>query len=453
MHRHDDVRVLECVRLASTGEGVCYDRGLATFVPGLLPGESGKVKVIERKKNWQRAQLLSLAKTTTDRQEAPCRVFEICGGCQLQHLSYEQTLLWKRRWVEDALQRIGKVQAKVSPVLGMDAPWRYRNKVRLHRDESGKLGYYREKSKDTVVFPDCLLISEDMNRWVDKLGEFLGHDYPEVHSLTLRQNSRGEGLVLIENAEADGPLAERIRKSAEDWFALGIKEIWALNSRGVPEQWLGRDTVVRDILALDPDRVAEGNLADYPLEIGFDEYILDQGFIVSPLAFLQVNHKQTEILYSLVLEWAGLSEKETVWDLYSGIGTISLALARHAKKVIGIEENPYATNDARINAEMNSLHNAEFIQGKAEERIEHTQVPDVVVVDPPRAGLHAKVTEKLIELRPARIIYVSCDPGTLARDLGRLARGGYSIERVQPVDMFPWTYHVETVVSLVKTTS
>lgn len=447
MHRHDDVRVLECVRLASTGEGVCFDQGLATFVPGLLPGESGKVKLTERKKNWQRAQLLFLTQTSTDRQDAPCRVFELCGGCQLQHLSYEQTLLWKRRWVEDALQRIGKVEAEVRPVRGMDDPWRYRNKVRLHRDESGKLGYYREKSKDTVIFSDCLLIREDMNRWVDKLGEFLGQDYPEVHSVTLRQNVRGEGLVLIENANADGPLAARIRKSAADWFTLGLKEIWALNPRGVPEQWLGGD--------------AKNNPAKNPLAIGFNEYLLGQRFIVSPLTFLQVNHKQTEILYSLVLEWAGLSGKETVWDLYSGIGTISLALAREAKKVIGIEENPYATDDARKNAVLNGLHNVEFIQGKVEERIEllnqvlfsrtqFAKVPDVVVVDPPRAGLHAKVTAKLIELKPGRIIYVSCDPGTLARDLGRFVGGGYSVERVQPVDMFPWTGHVEICTFLSK---
>ncbi|MHB1406049.1 MAG: 23S rRNA (uracil(1939)-C(5))-methyltransferase RlmD [Desulfitobacteriaceae bacterium] len=456
------VRLLECIRLSSSGEGVCYDEGLVTFVPGLLPGESGEVKVVERKKNWQRAELLTLVKTAPERQDAPCRVFGVCGGCQLQHLGYEQTLQWKGRWVEDALRRIGKVQVDVSPALGMADPWRYRNKVKLHRDRNGKFGYYQEKSKDTVIFPDCLLISEDMNRWVGKVGELFGQDYPDVHTLTLRQNSRGEGLLILENAEATGPLADRFREAARDWFAQGIKEIWGLNRRGVPEQWLGRERIAHEYVAVEktPARETfegehkEETVAQEAFENGFTEGILGLRFRVSPLAFLQVNHKQTEALYSLVLKWAGLSGNEIVWDLYCGIGSISLALARQTKKVIGIEENPFAIEDARQNAEENGLHNVEFFQGKVEERIgqlsqgQRNKAPDVVVVDPPRAGLQAMVTAKLIELKPGRIIYVSCDPGTLARDLGRVVKGGYSVERVQPVDMFPWTEHVESIIMM-----
>lgn len=434
------IRLLECIRLSSSGEGVCYDEGLATFVPGLLPGESAEVKVVERKKNWQRAELLERIKTAPERQDAPCRVFEVCGGCQLQHLGYEQTLQWKGRWVEDALRRIGRIQVEVSPALGMEDPWRYRNKVRLHRDRTGKFGYYQEKSKHTVVFPDCLLISEDMNRWVSRVGELLGQDYPDVHTLTLRQNSRGEGLLLFENSASTGPLAKRFRKSAGVWHAQVIHSVWGVNQRGVLEQWLGPEGFTK--------KTGDQEL----FKEDFTEEILDLDFKVSPLAFLQINHEQTQALYSLVLKWAGLSGNETVWDLYCGIGTMTLELARQAKKVIGIEENRYAIEDARQNAKANDLHNLEFLEGRVEERLGQVSEgllnkrPDLVVVDPPRAGLHAHVTAKLIELKPERIIYVSCDPGTLARDLGRLVDGGFSVERVQPVDMFPWTQHVESII-------
>jgi 23S rRNA (uracil1939-C5)-methyltransferase len=420
----DNNNILECLRLSSDGSGVGYINGRATFVSGLLPGEIGVVEVCATKKKWQRACLLTIIKPSALRQAAPCPVFPACGGCRLQHTTYEETLLWKQRWVEDALQRIGKVQAEVNPVLGMTFPWRYRNKARLHRAAGAEWGYYREKSNIPVSFSDCLLLSERMNCWIRLLKKQLADDYSEIHTLILRENTRGEGLLLLEGLPAR---LSNLRQGLE-WADLtreGLRSVWAGDSRNRPELLWGDDV--------------------------FTQTILDLTFKVSPESFLQVNSLQTEVLYKQVLNWAGLSGKETVWDLYSGIGTLTLLLASRARKVTGLEENPSAVKDARQNYVANSalLANCqvEFLQGKVESLIRKLpEKPDVVVLDPPRAGIHPQVGQSLLEIKPQRLIYVSCDPGTLARDLGILTRGGYRLTGVQSVDMFPWTEHVETVV-------
>ena len=189
---------LECVRLLSDGSGIGYMNGIATFVPGILPGEIGEVEVHEAKKKWQRAHLVRVIKRSPERIDAPCSVFEGCGGCQLQHTTYEETLLWKQRWVQDALSRIGKISVEVKPTIGSITPWRYRNKARLHREPTGQLGYYKEKSKDPVHFSDCLLLSERMNRWIRLTEEFLTDGFEEIHTLTFRENTMGEGLLLLE---------------------------------------------------------------------------------------------------------------------------------------------------------------------------------------------------------------------------------------------------------------
>lgn len=413
---------LECLRLLSDGSGIGYMDGIATFVPGLLPGETGEVEVYEAKKKWQRARLLRLIKRSPERVEAPCSVFEECGGCQLQHTNYKETLLWKQRWVEDALSRIGKIKVEVKPIIGMPTPWRYRNKARLHREPTGKLGYYKEKSKDLVHFSDCLLLSARMNGWIQLTEEFLTEGFEEIHTVTFRENTVGEGFILLEGPPTKALSAEDNENFFEALFKEGVRSVWGTDS--------------------------EGTLALVWGEEGFSQTMLDMSFDVSPLSFLQVNPIQTDVLYSHVLEGAALSGDETVWDLYSGIGTLALALATKAQKVTGIEENPYAVENAIQNAvNNNAVGHVEFLKGKVESRMmKIEEQPDVVVLDPPRTGMHPIVVQRLLELKPRRIIYVSCDPGTLARDLGVLTQGGYGIQSVQPVDMFPWTQHVECVV-------
>lgn len=415
---------LECLRLISDGSGIGYMNGIATFVPGLLPGETGEVEVYDAKKKWQRARLLSIVKRSPERNDAPCSVFEGCGGCQLQHTTYEETLLWKQRWVEDALSRIGKICVEVKPVIGMSNPWRYRNKARFHREPTGKLGYYKEKSKDLVHFSDCLLLSERMNRWIRLTEEFLTDEFAVIHTLTFRENTRGEGLLLLEGPPTKVLSDDDNPEFFEALFKEGIRSVWGTDS--------------------------EGSLALVWGEEAFSQTILDMTFDVSPLSFLQVNPLQTDVLYSHVLDGAALTGDETVWDLYSGIGTLALALASKAQKVTGIEENPYAVEDAIQNAvNNNAVGHVEFLKGKVESRImKIDEQPDVVVLDPPRTGMHPSVVQRLLELKPQRIIYVSCDPGTLARDLGVLTQGGYGVESVQPVDMFPWTRHVECVIGM-----
>lgn len=418
-------KVLECFGLASNGSGVCRDQGMTTFVPGLLPGEKGEVIIEERKKNWQRGKLRTLMETSPLRTEPPCGVFRVCGGCQLQHMDYALTLEWKTRWVEDALARIGKVKAEVYQTIGMEFPWRYRNKARLHRAGSGKLGYFQEKTNSNIIFADCLLLSEQMNAWAGVISGFLDENR-QIHTVTLRVNTQHEGLILCEG-NYQPALIKKAEQWATEWNQNNLKSIWGINNSGTLENWWGT--------------------------MSLSETIMGMKFAVSPLAFFQVNSIQTEVLYNLVLDWANLTGKELVWDLYCGVGTMTLALARKAAKVLGIEENPYAVIDARQNAKNNAVNNVQFEQGKVELLIsELEEKPDLVVLDPPRAGLQSEVIAKLLELKPRQIIYVSCDPGTLARDTGSLVSGGYSLTRVQPVDMFPWTQHVETVMSLRKRT-
>ena len=415
---------IECLRLISDGSGIGYVNGIATFVQGLLPGETAEVLVSEAKKRWQRARLLKIIENSPERTNPPCSVFEGCGGCQLQHTTYEETLLWKQRWVEDVLTRIGKFSIEVKPTIGMKHPWRYRNKARLHRKSTGELGYYKEKSQDLVNFNDCLLLSDRMNNWIRRTEELLAGGYSEIHTLTFRENTKKEGLLLLEGGPSTVLSVVENQVLFETLAKEGIRSVWGTN--------------------------AEGELQLIWGDKEFSQTILDLTFEVSPLSFLQVNSLQTDVLYKLVLEGAALTGEEIVWDLYSGIGTLALALATKAKKVTGIEENPYAVENAIQNAvRNNAVGHVEFLKGKVEQRMmKIEEQPDVVVLDPPRAGVHTDVLNRLLELKPERIIYVSCDPGTLARDLGRLTTGGYGVQNVQPVDMFPWTQHVETVVLL-----
>lgn len=416
--------VVNCVRLLSDGSGVGYQNGIATFVPGLLPGEIGEITIYEAKKKWQRGHLQRVTKHSPLRLDPPCTVYEQCGGCQLQHTTYEETLEWKQHWVKEALSRIGKIDVAVNPTIGMEKPWRYRNKVRLHRESDGQIGYYKEKSKVLVDFQDCLLLSERMNHWIRLTREYLTGSYPEIHTLTFRENTKAEGLLLLEGTPERVLSAEGNSDFFKALSEQGIRSVWGTDSEGRANLIWG--------------------------EAEFGQMILDMTFEVSPLSFLQVNSQQTDVLYKLVLEGAALTGEEIVWDLYSGIGTLTLAMAKKAKKVTGIEENPFAVENAVQNAVNNqAIGHVEFLLGKVEQRMmKLEEQPDVVVLDPPRAGMHPEVVQRLLELKPPSILYVSCDPGTLARDLGMLTQGGYKVSKVQPVDMFPWTMHVETVIVL-----
>ncbi|HEY8444346.1 MAG TPA: TRAM domain-containing protein, partial [Clostridia bacterium] len=316
---------IEARGLSSDGSGVGRDEtGITTFVPGLLPGEIGLVNIIERKKNWQRGELKKIIKSSQDRISPPCSVFGACGGCQLQHLRYEETLKWKKIWVEEALRRIGKLNLdaiKVHPTIGMENPWRYRNKARLHIDNEGRIGYYQQKTNNSVVFNDCLLISERMNGWIESAKDNIFQLNKDVVGcdLTWRENKKGEGILIIERSSG----------------RAGGKGYKIFEPEG------------RFELKGEAPKLGESNANDNQNKVAYlTENIMGIQFRVSPLSFLQVNSVQTETLYSKAIEFSALTGDETVWDLYCGIGTMTLHFARQAREVIGIEENPFAVRDA-----------------------------------------------------------------------------------------------------------
>ncbi|RNC29428.1 MAG: 23S rRNA (uracil-C(5))-methyltransferase RlmCD [Candidatus Dichloromethanomonas elyunquensis] len=439
-NENDDVNLEEClhpeqsieiVRLASDGAGVGYLNGKAVFVPGMLPGEKGTVRITEEKKSYQRADVAKIINPSPQRQAPPCSVYSSCGGCDLQHINYAYSLEWKRLWVKDALVRIGGIQdVAVEPVIGMDDPWRYRNKAVLHRDQEGRLGYYKEKTKEVIQFDDCLLLSKNINQRIRKLRDILGKDYPGIKTAALRESNRGKGLLLLEgNTKDEVEIESLIRELKEEGtFSPHICSI------AIP-------TNSQDFAGSGPQYL--------------NEHMDDLRFRVSPRAFLQVNSVQTKKIYGIVLDWAGLTGKEEVWDLYCGIGTISLMLAKRAKHVTGIEENPAAVEDAALNVRDNKISNVTLIQGKVEEKVKGlSQIPDLAVTDPPRAGMEPSVIKRILEIKPPKIIYVSCDPATLARDLKILLANdkgteeSYILKKVQPVDMFPWTRHVESIIMM-----
>ena len=426
----DGVRVV-ITGLGHEGEGVGRVEGLATFVPGALPGETVLCALRERKKTYQRGVLLDVLERSVQRIDAPCSVFEECGGCQLQHLKYTAALEWKRTRVEDALKRIGKLdKVRVNTVLGMESPWRYRNKVRLQVGKvNGKLalGYHSHKTNRLVSFNDCLLIPPVLNSLRNRLVDFLNER--GVNSTALKQvvmrYSQVSGEVMI------GFVGQLPRLS------------WERLTEDFP--------VVKSIVMLNP---ANGRVELLAGEETIQDWIFGSEFRLSFQSFVQVNPEQTKVLYHKVLEYAGLTGKETVIDVYCGIGTITLALASQAKCAIGIEVVEQAVRDARESTAANGVENAEFHAAPAEKVLPELASrgvrADVVVVDPPRKGCERAALDAIVKMGPVRIVYVSCDPATLARDLVFLQEAGYEAVKVQPVDMFPWTAHVETVVLITR---
>lgn len=399
---------------------------MATFIPGALPGETVLAEIVQKKKSFQRGLLTEVLKPASDRIDAPCSVFEDCGGCQLQHLNYNASLAWKQSRVVGVLERIGKLPGvKVHPVLGMAEPWRYRNKVQLQGGRAGgkaALGYFSSKTNRLVPFADCLLLPQVFNRLKDYVQEFLHSNWPGMRAKQ----------VVIRRSAATGEVM------------LGVV------GECPPLPWediLNRFPQVKSIVVVDPaarqTRLVAGKSKIH-------DTIFGNHFMLSFQSFTQVNPTQTEVLYAKALEYAGLTGNQTVADVYCGIGTITLALAAQARKAVGVEIIQQAVLDARENARRNGVDNVEFYAGPAELVLPRLAAEglraDVAVVDPPRAGCEQAALEAIVEMGPRRIVYVSCDPATLARDLAWLKERGYDPVEVQPVDMFPWTAHVETVV-------
>ena len=451
------------------GEGIGKIDGFPLFIKDAVVGDTVEAKIIKSKKNYAYARVEKVVTPSPFRVEPPCKSHRQCGGCQIQALSYDRQLAFKQDKVRNNLLRIGgfseaEVDRVMEPVVGMENPLRYRNKAQypFGADRQGNpiTGFYAGRTHSIIPNTECYLGREE-NREI--LQVIL--DYMKEYHVNAYDEETGKGLI-------------RHALIRTGFYTREIMVCLVINYKGKQESYLPRQDKLLEKLALikgmtsvsvsintertnvimgkeihtiwgsdtitDKIRVRDTGKVDMP-------YTGEElTFSISPLSFYQVNPMQTEKLYSLALEYAGLTGKESVWDLYCGIGTISLFMALRAKEVYGVEIIPQAIDDARQNAVRNHIANAEFFVGKAEEVLpaayeKEESHPDVIVVDPPRKGCDEKCLDTMLKMAPSRIVYVSCDSATLARDLKLLCAGGYRLERVRPVDQFAHTVHVETV--------
>ncbi len=427
------------------GEGVGRFEGLTIFVPGALQGEQIIARVTEVKKNYARAAIVRIESQSAERTEPMCAIYGECGGCQLQHLDYQAQLRMKREQVVTALERIGGLNdVTVHATLGMPEPWYYRNKVQYPVgmvDGSLAMGFYRKGTHQIVAGYDCWLQTAVTNQIAKKV-----KDLVEQYQLSAYNEQTGSGFlrhVLIRKGFKTGEIMVVLIANGVEFPAGGQLAHDLMASFPAIKSVVQNINLTRGNTILGKETRVLGGTATINDEIG------GLRFKISPRSFFQVNPVQTEVLYQKAVDYAGLKGTETVVDAYCGVGSLSLFLARRAKWVYGIEVIPEAIRDAAENAAVNKITNVDFSVGKTEvvlpDLLKQGIKIDVATVDPPRAGCEASVLKSLADAEVAKIVYVSCNPATLARDLKLLAELGYQTLEVQPVDMFPQTYHVECV--------
>ncbi|MCB5935129.1 23S rRNA (uracil(1939)-C(5))-methyltransferase RlmD [Caldibacillus thermoamylovorans] len=448
--KKNDYIDVEFVDLTHEGQGVAKIDGFPVFVPGGLPGESAQIKILNVKKNYGYGKLIEIREKSPYRVEIPKEDMHKYGGCQLHHMSYEGQLQFKQNLVEQTLTRIGKLQdVNIHPIIGMEQPFHYRNKAQVPVGErNGRLitGFYKPRTHEIIDTDESVIHMEAINdaiKIVKEICSELGVTAynEEAHTGVLRHIMARFGrktdelmIVLITRTEKLPHRKEIVGK-----IVAALPNVKSIVHNVNPKR--------TNVILGEKTQVLWGQDVIY-------DYIGNVKFAISPRSFYQVNPVQTKVLYDKALAYAGLTGEEIVIDAYCGIGTISLFLAQQAKKVYGVEVVPDAINDAKKNADLNGNTNVEFSVGEAEVVIPNWAKEgihaDVIVVDPPRKGCDAALLKTIIEMKPKRVVYVSCNPATLARDLGILEAGGYQTEEVQPVDMFPMTMHVECCALLKK---
>ena len=445
----NDITVVTITDMNQDGEGIGKVDGYTLFIKDTVIGDVAEVKVIKAKKSYGYARLIRLIKASGKRVIPRCPVARQCGGCQLQAYEYGEQLIFKENKVKNNLERIGGLSGfSCERIIGMENPWRYRNKAQfpVGRDREGRLvtGFYAGRTHTIIACADCALGVEENAQILDIVKKFM-----EEYGIEPYCEERHTGLVrhvLIRKGFHSGQLMVCIvingrRLSHGEELAVRLKALPGMRSITIsPNEERTNVILGKEICVIWGEETIEDRIGDVWFEL-------------SPLSFFQVNPVQTEKLYGKALEYAGLTGEEIVWDLYCGIGTISLFLAKRAKKVYGVEIVPAAIENARRNAQKNGLANTEFFVGRAEEVLpawyaQNGEHADVIVVDPPRKGCDETLLRTMAEMQPERIVYVSCDSATLARDVRILVGMGYEMQRVQPVDMFPWTVAIETVCML-----
>lgn len=467
--RKNDEFELTIEDMSEDGAGIGKQDGYIWFVKDAVIGDRIRARAMKMKKNYGFARLMEVLEASKDRVMPECPVARQCGGCQLQMMSYEAQLHFKERKVYNNLRRIGGMEnlrlperadsvivdktIVMEPILGMEHPWRYRNKAQFPfgRDKDGRIiaGFYAGRTHHIVEAEDCLLGVEENAVILDIIKKIM-----EEYQIAPYDEETHKGLIrhaLIRKGFSNGELMVCLVINGKklphaDIFVERLKEVPGMTSISYNINQEKTNVILGAELV---NLYGPGYITD---KIG------NVSYQISPLSFYQVNPVQTEKLYGTALEYAGLTGGETVWDLYCGIGTISLFLAQKAKKVYGVEIVPPAIEDARRNAALNGMENVEFFVGKAEEVLpreyEKNQVyADVIVVDPPRKGCDSVCLDTIVRMQPKRVVYVSCDSATLARDVKYLNERGYAVERVRCCDMFGMSGHVETVVLLSRETN
>jgi len=450
--KKNDTITLHFEDLTHEGNGVGKINGYPLFVPNALPGEEATVKVVKVNKNFGFGKVVELKKTSPERVEPTCHVH--CGGCQLQHMSYGLQLDMKENQVRNVMKKVGHLDhVPIHPIIGMENPYHYRNKVQIPVGEKNGeviVGYYQKRSHRIVENMDTCVIQDEA------INEIL----PVVRELA---NRFGIKAYQEENHRGDlRHIMVRTGHATKDVMVVLVTRTNKLpNKDHLIAELTKRFPNIKSIVHNVNEKRTNVILGDKTKVLWGEAYIYDKigdiTFAISPKSFFQVNPVQTKVLYDKALEYAHIGENDVVIDAYCGIGTISLFLAQKAKKVYGIEVVPDAIKDAKRNAERNGITNAEFTVGQAEKVMpkwkEQGLDPDVIVIDPPRKGCDVDFLQAMIAMQPKRIVYVSCNPSTLARDLRILEDGGYETKEVQPVDMFPNTGHVEAVTWLEKRVS
>ncbi|EOU2020617.1 23S rRNA (uracil(1939)-C(5))-methyltransferase RlmD [Clostridium perfringens] len=446
--------IFDIISQGYEGEGIAkIDNKYPIFIEGALKGEKVKVRIVKVNKNFAYGKLMEVLEASEERVNPPCAIYKRCGGCKLQHASYKAQLDFKWDRVKDCVSKIGKLDPSIVKYpLGMEEPWRYRNKVQLPIgliNGEVKIGFFAPRSHDIIDMESCLIQDEIGDKvvkltreWIEKFNirpYNVDGEYDEKgivrHIMIRRGFTTNEVMVvLVTNGEK--------LPHKEEFVDLMVKNIPGIKS--VIQNINSKKTNV--ILGLESKTLwGEDTISDY---------IGDFRFNISPLSFFQVNPTQTEVLYGKALEYANLTGNEEVFDAYCGTGTITLFLSQKAKKVYGVEIIPQAIDNAWINAKENKVENVEFFVGESEvvipDLINKGVKADVVVVDPPRKGCDKKLLDAITNINAKKIVYVSCDPSTLGRDLKVLEENGYKTLEVQPVDMFPNTAHIENVALLIK---
>lgn len=446
--------ILDIVTQGYEGEGIAKVNGtFPVFVEGALKGEKVNVRIVKVKKSFAYGKLVEVIEPSKERCEEKCNIYKRCGGCKLQHSTYKEQLNFKYERVKDCISKIGKLdESLVKFPLGMEDPWRYRNKVQLPIGMINgelKIGFFAPRSHEIIDMETCLIQDEIADKVVELTRQWIKKNnikpynvdgnYDESgilrHIMIRRGFTTNEVMVVIVTNGTKLP-------NKDEFIELMVNNISGIKS------------IIQNINSKPTNVILGQECITLWGEPTISDYIGDFRFNISPLSFFQVNPTQTEVLYGKALEYAELTGGETVFDAYCGTGTITLFLSQKAKKVYGVEIIPQAIENANINAKENNVENVEFFVGESEivipNLINDGIKADVIVVDPPRKGCDSKLLNAITNINAERIVYVSCDPSTLARDLAILEENGYKTIEVQPVDMFPHTAHIENIAKLIK---